>query len=164
MSRKNVTESFLLEELKELKLSLTTILTDQMNKSISILREHVIDKLIEENAKLQDRLNLMEDRVQKLETVLADSNQYSRKNNIELSGIPNNVSDEDLEDKCLELLNKIVVIPITSAEIDACHRLPTREGTKPVIIRFLGRKRRDEIISKRNKFNEIDLSDHGIRK
>ena len=42
--------------------------------------------------------------------------------------------------------------------------LPTREGTKPVIIRFLGRRRRDGSISKRNKFNEIDLSDHGIRK
>ena len=103
MSRKNVTESFLLEELKELKLSLTTILTDQINKSISILREHVIDKLIEENAKLQDKLKLMEERVHMLETDLADSNQHSRKNNIELSGIPNNRSDEDLENKCLEL-------------------------------------------------------------
>ena len=93
----------------------------------------MIDKLIEENAKLQDRLKLMEERVQKLETDLADSNQHSRKNNIELSGIPNNVSDEDLENKYLELLNKIVAIPITSAEIDACHRLPTRECTKPVL-------------------------------
>ena len=74
MSTKNVTESFLLEEPKELKLSLTTILTDQINKSISTLREDVIDKLIEENAKLQDRLKLMEERVQKLETDLADSN------------------------------------------------------------------------------------------
>ena len=102
----------------------------------------------------------MEDSIQKLETDLA---KHSRKNNIELSGILNNVSDDDLENNCIEVLNKIVGNPITPAEIDACHRLPTLEGTKPVIIRFLGRKRRDEIISKRRKCNEIDLSDKGIR-
>ena len=104
------------------------------------MREHVIDKLIGENVKLQDRLRLMEDCVQKLETDLADSNQHSRKNNIELSGIPNNVSNDDLENNCIEVLNKIVGNPITPAEIDVRHRLPTREGTKPVNIQFLGRK------------------------
>ena len=51
------------------------------------------DKLIEENVKLQDRLKLMEERVQKLETDLADSNQHSRRNNVELSGISNGTTE-----------------------------------------------------------------------
>ena len=48
---------------------------------------------------------------------------------------------------CLELLNKIEDKEITSAEIDACHRLPSKNNhPKPVIMSFVNHKRCDELM------------------
>ena len=47
-------------------------------------------------------------------------------------------------------------------EIKACHRLPSknRNVPKPIIVRFLSRKRRDEIVSKRTV--KADLSKYNL--
>ena len=38
--------------------------------------------------------------------------------------------------------------PITSSEIDAIHHLPSRGKTNPIIFRFSGRKRRDDVLER----------------
>ena len=54
-------------------------------------------------------------------------------------------------------------MPVKRDEIDACHRLQRKTGNKPVIIRFLCRKRRDELHANRMKYKGMNLDDKGIR-
>ena len=61
---------------------------------------------------------------------------YSRQENLELSGIPESVSNESLEATTLALLRKTGV-DCTPRDIVDCHRLRNK---KDVIVRFVNRK------------------------
>ena len=67
--------------------------------------------------------------------------QYSRRENIEIIGIPDYVSQRDLEPTVLKLLNSIG-IKVQSFHIVACHRLKKDKSNSSsnVIVRFINRK------------------------
>ena len=48
--------------------------------------------------------------------------QYSRRNNVEISGIPQSVSDNQLEEKVVDIL-KVIDVSITTNKVEASHRL-----------------------------------------
>ena len=169
LTRRNVTESMVSEALDDLRSSLTTTITNEIHYTIESLKDTVIKDLIDENKRLFSKCNLLEKQVDHLyieiddihdliydiEVNVHDQQQRSRRTNIELHGIPNNISDSDLESACIGILNFRVQIPIHPGEIAACHRLPSRNGgTKPVILRFVCRKRRNEA---------LDFSRDGIK-
>ena len=52
--------------------------------------------------------------------------QYSCRNNFEISGIPQFVSDNQLEEKVVDILNAIDV-NITWNKIEDCHRLEKKK-------------------------------------
>ena len=85
----------------------------------------------------------LEKRITTLEKFQAKTEQYSRRYNVEISGIPNDVLDNDLEEKVIEI-GKDSDIVITSSDIEGCHRLPLgRNSTsenKLVIVKFVNRK------------------------
>ena len=110
---------------------------------------------------LYDEIEDYHDRIFNLEVDMYDQQQRSRRNNIEIAGIPNYVSDRHLENTCIGLLNNIVHLPIDPREIDACHRLPSK-GTKTTIIRFMTRKRCDEVKENRNRLKDVDLRPYGF--
>ena len=47
--------------------------------------------------------------------------QYNKRNNVEIQGIPSTVGDEVLEDKVIEIF-ECLNIPLAKSDID-CHRL-----------------------------------------
>ena len=63
--------------------------------------------------------------------------QYSSRNNVETSGIPQSVSHNQLEGKVVDILNAIDV-SITSNEIEACYRLGKKN--KIFIVWVINRK------------------------
>ena len=74
---------------------------------------------------------------------LSQFQQYSRRDNIEISGIPDSVYDEHLESPVINILRRIGVKNLESYEIIACHRLKKLKRGLPanVIVRFVNRKR-----------------------
>ena len=64
----------------------------------------------------------MENKIIDLEIQNNNVDQYSRRNNVEISGIPRSVSDNQLEEKVVDIL-KAIDVNIISNEIDAFHRL-----------------------------------------
>ena len=82
-------------------------------------------------------------------------NMYHRQDNLEFSGIPESVSDENLEGTALALLRKTGV-HCTSADIVDCHRLKNRRN---VILRFVNRKHALQALSgsKHLKGNTNDI-------
>ena len=49
--------------------------------------------------------------------------QYERRNNVEIAGTPNEVDDNNLEQKVCEIF-KSIDVDLNPNEIEACHRLP----------------------------------------
>ena len=81
--------------------------------------------------------------------------QYQRQDNIEISGIPTDVRDDELETKSIFLLKKIGVT-VSSNDVVDCHRLPKR-GT--VIMRFVNRKYANQAISNGKRLRNLNTSD-----
>ena len=85
----------------------------------------------------------LEVRIINLEKNPAKGEQYSRRNNIELSGITNSICDKDLESTVNNICKKSE-IDVDARDIEACHRLPlsrnSRGQDKSVIVKFVNRK------------------------
>ena len=96
----------------------------------------------------QKKCKTLEKQVKKLEneqkyqrTQLESSNQYGRRNNLEISGIPNKIKDEDLEKMAIDIMGEVGV-EVGENEVEACHRLPITDANrnKKVIIRLTNKK------------------------
>ena len=77
-----------------------------------------------------------------LEKQLCRLEQYGRRENIEIVGIPANITDQQLESETIKVLRAIGLQHITPFHIVGCHRVGTedRYGRKNTIVRFLNRK------------------------
>ena len=69
--------------------------------------------------------------------------QYNRRENIEISNIPDTIENHELEYVVIGILRSIGVDNLESWEIAACHRLKKRKNEQfgNIIIRFTNRKR-----------------------
>ena len=66
--------------------------------------------------------------------------QYSRRNNIEVSGIPDSVEDNCFEEKFISVFTSIG-IDVKSNDIEPCHRIgKSRNSSKKTIVHFTNRK------------------------
>ena len=77
--------------------------------------------------------------------------QYSRRENVRIFGIPTDSSEtpEMTEKKTLDLLNRTGV-SVRENDISACHRLGKPiNGSQPVIVRFVSRRKRTEVMRKK---------------
>ena len=81
-------------------------------------------------------------------------NQYSRRENLEIVGIPDSVTQKDLEGRVIQIFDAIGV-PVVSYNIAACHRLNKNKFQKSanVIIRFTNRKFVSDILVNKKKLS-----------
>ena len=85
---------------------------------------------------MQNKLTLLESELDKFQ-------QYNRRESLEVSGIPENIPQSELEITMINVLRRIGLNDLNSYQIAACHRLKRRVGneqTSRVIIRFVNRK------------------------
>ena len=166
MVRRNVTEQFVDDAIAAVKASILDTLELKIasinEQPSNEIQKNETKKLWNHVNKLEDEVDELYDRIKDLETALYDQQQRSRRNNLEIHGLPNDILDENLEKNIVEILNNIVEVPINLSEIEACHRLPSRNGPKPVIIRFLCRKRRNEVMENASNVNNHDLTKFGM--
>ena len=91
----------------------------------------------------------LEKKVKSLEIQISKDVQYNHRNCIELSGIPNTINDDKLEETIIEAC-KDVNIDISETDIEACHRLPVRcnetNVNKRVIVKFVNRRHAESIL------------------
>ena len=94
-----------------------------------------------DNKMLADHNSTLEDIMYKMDCKVIQIDQYSRRSNLIISGIPNTVNHHNLENKVLEILHYIGM-QVSSYEIVACHRLGKNNGKFPpqTIVRFTNRK------------------------
>ena len=80
--------------------------------------------------------------LKQLEKDITVTNQYNRRQNLVIDGIPENVHQNELEEICIDLIQKLGFQDVGHYEVEGCHRLRKRKGdvTPPTIIRFINRK------------------------
>ena len=118
---------------------------------VSRLSENLA-KLMESNKKqfivVKKVNNLLQKGVTEIEKSQAKVEQYSRRNNVEISGIPHEILN-NLEDKVIDIC-KDAGIEIGHMDIEGCHRLPLSRnnagGTKRVIVKFVNRKHSEDVL------------------
>ena len=133
---------------------------ESMSKSILDLTSE-IQKLTGVVTRLESEVSILRrvnDELQKQLICWANA-QYSRRECIEVAGIPSTVSDNNLENKILKIFDKLGV-PINPNNIEACHRI--KKGSDRTIVKFNKRKDCQQIMRvkkdlKNMTFTDIDL-------
>ena len=126
----NIMDPEYIERLKIMEIELAKIRIDCLNISTenSTLKNRVIS--------LEDEKEEISASLLSLEKDLNRLNQYGRRENIELSGIPNNIPQERLEEVVIDILCYIGLEDLESYDIAECHRIHKSN----VIVRFVNRK------------------------
>ena len=127
------------QELKKLKESLETYKNE--NAALQNERETTKKSL----AKQIDKLGNVHDQLDELE-------QYSRRNSIEIHGIPENAynSTEEAVIKVAQALN----VPLEARDIEITHKLRCK-GNSPIIIKFLSHKTKTALYKAGTKLKDV---------
>ena len=122
------------------------------------------DNLTEINKELESRLKISEnvttllsERISQLEKAVYSQQQYSHRECLEITGIPNNIKDDLLEEKTLEIF-ELIDVKIKSDDVQACHRL---KGNRS-IIKLSNRKDVAKILKNKKNLKEADKSSLGF--
>ena len=124
----NADQPDLLLALCKVESNLMQNITDLKDKVIN-LKDIIIKNLQDENKCLKAKRNVLENKIIDLE-IQNNVDQY-------FSGIPQSVSDNQLEEKVADIL-KVIDDSITSNGIEACHCLGKKK--KNIIVRVINRK------------------------
>ena len=83
----------------------------------------------------------MKEKITTLEFKSNSVEQYGRRNNKEINGIPNSISDNNLESTVINVLSKATNVHIRVDDIEECHRIGKSKGnSKETIARFINSK------------------------
>ena len=131
---------------------------DGLDKEISNIKDIVIKELQLENQRLRKKVSDLQKKVYSAEENINSLEQYGRRNNIEITGIPESVEDQKLEETVVEVLNKIY-LNVLNNDIEACHRLgKLNDKPRKTIIRFVNRKFAKKALLNRQELKHIDTS------
>ena len=101
------------------------------------------EKIINELAVAKNGNTKLEKRIISLEKNQTKSEKYSRRNNIELSSIPNDIPEDNLEKVMTDICHDSG-LEIEPKDIEGYHRFSvsrySRDSNKRVIVKFVNRK------------------------
>jgi hypothetical protein len=138
----------------DLQESLKTTSHD-IRQEILVVRNHAIGVLLKENRGLRDRIRTLESRFITLDQKVNRIEQNGRKSNFEVDGIPTNVQQEHLASKVVDIVNSIADEKITVKDVEACHRLRSKQSPPPTIVR-MKRNFIDDIMKNKKKLAGLD--------
>ena len=118
------------------------------------------EKIRSELAVVKNVNKKLEVRIINLEKNQAKSEQYSQRNNIELSGIPNDIPEDNLDKVLIDICHDSG-LEIEPKDIEGCHRLPVsryiRDSNKRLIVKFVTRKH-ETILQNKKSISSKDFS------
>ena len=154
------------QQLDDAVSSLSDSFKTMLSHSIDELKNTIIENLKKSNDMLQIKVKDLQNDVANLQNEVAslkEANieitkrtetafQHGRLNQLIISGIPEVIGHDQLEEKCIVVLNSIKDNKINERDIAACHRLGKKNDT---IIRFLNRKDAEDCLDNRKKTPEF---------
>ena len=118
----------------KLKKNIKKSVTEEVNESIMSIKNTTIDVLKEENLELQNKVLKLEDQLFEFDQKSNNLDQYNRRNDLEIQGIPVNVADDELEGIVIDIFS-CLGIEVKGADIEDCYANPNN-----TIVRFVNCK------------------------
>ncbi len=148
--------------LDKLGLMIKDLVDDFTSKleQLSVSFTERVSSLEKENSLLQNEQVLLKDQVEELQ-------QYSRRDNILIHGLPANLETSTTPETCaVDCLNSLFPdVRVTSTDISVAHRIPPKSGSTrpaPLIVRFSRRCVRNKILQlAKDKKNSQRLRQEG---
>jgi len=107
-----------------------------------------MDKLTK---RFEDRISALENKVEKLKGEQDDLDQYQRRWNLVLHGLPEN-NDENCAEIVHQLINTKLNVNLPASSLQRSHRLGTKtNGKRPIIVRFLNYSDRKRVYGEKKK-------------
>lgn len=130
--------SFINQSYEEMKTQLNTVLAE--NKEIRST-----------NSKLAEACDAMSNKLKAHESRIMHCEQYSRNANIEVKGIPTHENESLVA--ILKKVGEEIGEPITAADVEIAHRVPVpnNPSTKNIVVQFVRRTKRNEVLEKARK-------------
>ena len=116
-------------------------------------------QLESENVVVKQANSLFSKRLVDMERQCWANAQYSRRECIEVVGIPNSVNNNELEDKVLTVFQKIWC-ELSPRDLEVCHRL--RKNSDRVIVNISRRKDCEQIMSVKDDLKKVIMQDIGL--
>ena len=143
--------SFNEKEFQEIKASLkkaaekNASLSEELTKTKEELQAttHDLEQEKEETSKVWCALDVLE--------------QYTRKNSLEIHGLPEHVYS-DTESAVIKVANALQV-NLRPEDIEISHKLKGREGKRPIIVKFCSHKTKTKLYRKRTKLRSVKVAD-----
>ena len=127
---------------------------DGLDSGLLNLKDVIIKNLQVENERLRKKVNVLENKILTLESEHNSLEQYGRRNNIAITGIPDSLPDQNLEEKVVDILNEVSV-NVPPKDIEACHRVGvSKNSSKKTIVRFINRKHAKKTLISRKKLRK----------
>ena len=114
---------------------------------------------------MRQNCNKLEAKIVTLETEQNSLAQYGRRNNIVISGIPDFIDHNNLENTVISMMSGINT-KIEENDIEACHRFGKPDVTsksKKTIVRFANRKNCNKIFENKKKLAKLNNQKHNFR-
>ena len=157
----SLSESALRKLTKDEVIALTLEYQAKFDKTLSNINNELSElrndfKKIESELSVSKNVNSkLHERVAALERQCWGNSQYSRRECLEITGIPDSISNDDLEETTINILDKLDVA-IDPSNIEDCHWLKSN-GPKKVIIKFARRKDANLIRKNKNQLKGMNL-------
>ena len=103
--------------------------------------------------------NLLSQQVVDLKRQCWANAQYSRRECLEIVGIPHSVDDNSLEERVIQVFEK-VGCNIDSSNIEECHCITKRNGR--VIVKFSKRKDCQQVLQVKKNLQKLKMEDIGL--
>ena len=123
---------------------------DGLDNELLNLKDVIIKNYQEENRNLRKKVNVLENKILTLESEHNSLEQYGCCSNIEISGIPDNIPDQILEGKVVDILNEISV-NVSPKDNEACHCVGVSKNSTKKTVCFKNRNHaKKALISREN--------------
>ena len=124
------------------------------------IKDSIIDALKQENFRLQQEVQLLENKLSDTEMAENKFGQYMR-NHLEIQGVPSSVHDNLLEDKVIDIFSQLN-ITISKSDIEDFHRLG-KANPKNKIRRLVNHKFCNDILEKKEKLISLIKTELGFK-
>ena len=105
----------------------------------------------------------MKEKIISLESKSNSVEQYCQQNNMESNGIPNSISDDNLESTVINVLSKATNVHVTADDIETCHRIgKSKRNSKKTIVHFINRKHCKCALVNRKKLKSFNSESIGL--
>lgn len=127
-------------------------LLEHLLPSLDLQIQDILKPLKDTVSELESKLKHSKDKCIELERKTDDPEQYTRRQNIHISGIPENAG-EDTDGVVVDFAKTVLDVDIDPAEIDRSHRVGQKTSAKPtrdMTVRFVSYKSKVKIMKTKN--------------